>query len=787
MSWSAIQGDCRDVLRSMADTCANQFHACVTDPPYHLTSTVKRFGKEDSAPAQYGTDDLYARQSRGFMRKLWDGGDVAFQPETWRLVYGVLRPGGHLLAFGGTRTYHRLVCAIEDAGFEIRDCVLWAYGCLDDQSEALTRRGWILGTELRADDDVMQWDHETGILSWVRPSELIRHHHNGPMVQLKNRNTDQMLTPNHRVFAKVRKHSRNDAPFGYEVYQAVELRRCWQIDLPLAGRLIEGTTVDPDYAYIAGWWLTDAWPHADGKACMFSQSKPATLSKLRAILRRFEPSEYTKAPKNDRHEVEHTFYVTGHIADQLRADFPDRKLPWGVISWSEESRRALFRGLMDGDGSQPTDQYAHAFWSQDAERRDVFSALCVSLGFRSYVDAENGCVNVNIERDTSQLQAKHRLPDGHYDGEVWCVRVPTGAFVARRNGRPFITGNSGFPKSHDVAKGIDKSLGAKGTFGDPKSAAHAGWIDQGRMRGEECEDGWQRPWMDDSEQVSNAARQYIPGSPEAEQWKGWGSALKPAVELVVMARKPLIGTIAQNVTAYGTGALNIDESRVEGSFVSGRSKSGSKASQNRAMSGDNYAREPTPDSSAGRWPANLIHDGSECVVDLFPKSSVTGARTARSKAAKVEGTNWLPDNHESTEYTDSGSASRFFKSCRDGEDSAERRYTDNGVTNFAATPGLRRPDEPDKAKLFYSAKASKTDRAGSMHPTVKPLALMRYLIKLVTVPGGYVLDPFAGSGTTLQAAVECGMNVLGIEAEAEYHADILRRMENLKPVAGAAD
>lgn len=98
----------------------------VTDPPYHLTSIVKRWGPKDGAPPK--GEGALQRGSRGFMGKQWDGGDIAFQAETWRLVYDLLPPGGHLLAFSGTRTYHRMVCAIEDAGFEIRDTIAWLYG-----------------------------------------------------------------------------------------------------------------------------------------------------------------------------------------------------------------------------------------------------------------------------------------------------------------------------------------------------------------------------------------------------------------------------------------------------------------------------------------------------------------------------------------------------------------------------------------------------------------------------------------------------------------------------------
>lgn len=131
-------GDCRDVL-AVAQRAGELYHAVVTDPPYHLTSITKRFGKDGSAPAKYGRDGSFARLSKGFMSKTWDGGDVAFQPETWRAVWDVLHPGAHMVVFGGTRTYHRLVCAVEDAGFEVRDCLQWLYGTGFAKSHNLKR------------------------------------------------------------------------------------------------------------------------------------------------------------------------------------------------------------------------------------------------------------------------------------------------------------------------------------------------------------------------------------------------------------------------------------------------------------------------------------------------------------------------------------------------------------------------------------------------------------------------------------------------------------------------
>ena len=201
-----------------------------------------------------------------------------------------------------------------------------------------------------------------------------------------------------------------------------------------------------------------------------------------------------------------------------------------------------------------------------------------------------------------------------------------------------------------------------------------------------------------------------PATPEARKWQGWGTALKPALEPITVARKPLVGTVAENALAHGTGAINVDGCRVgrDADDVSGWSQSGSSASQDPAMSGANYAREAKPDAD-GRWPANLIHDGSDEVVGLFPNTA-------------------------------SGSAARFF----------------------------------------YCAKASNVDRdegcewlehalpRKNHHPTVKPTDLMRYLCRLVTPPNGIVLDPFMGSGSTGKAAILEGFRFIGIEREADY-------------------
>lgn len=373
MSATVYEGSCLDVMPLLDE---GSIGAIVTDPPYHLTSIVKRFGSANSAPAKTKQTGAFARASRGFMGQTWDGGDVAFRPETWAEAYRLLKPGGYLAAFSGTRTYHRMACAIEDAGFEIRDQLAWTYG-------------------------------------------------------------------------------------------------------------------------------------------------------------------------------------------------------------------------------------------------------------------------------------------------------------------------SGFPKSHDVSKGIDKAAGADREvvgFDARKAAQQTPKIATGTF----------------GDYAGRPGEITAPATEAARRWQGWGTALKPAWEPICLARKPLVGTVAENVLQFGTGALNIDGCRVEG--VKDVPASPRRAAQ-KATFGD-LSKDPGTgsgwDPNVGRWPANILHDG-------------------------------------------------------------EAGFGEQG-------------------RFFYCAKASKSDRGdGNNHPTVKPTDLMRWLCRLITPPGGTVLDPFTGSGSTGRGAVLEGFNFVGIEMDANYAAIACARIGALMP------
>ena len=232
----------------------------------------------------------------------------------------------------------------------------------------------------------------------------------------------------------------------------------------------------------------------------------------------------------------------------------------------------------------------------------------------------------------------------------------------------------------------------------------------------------------------------------AKKWDGWGTCLKPAYEPVIMARKPLEGTVVNNVLKYGTGGINIDECR--GPYESEEDKDSARP-QGRAtakvgalaggVENDRERTEFTVKQTNGRFPANIIHDGSEDVVELFP-DNVKGGTWNNTKGARH-----FENNGKPTEYTNKGS--------------------DRSVGSAA--------------RFFYCAKASKSEKGkDNPHPTVKPLELMKYLIKMVAPENALVLDPFMGSGSTGVAAIQIGRRFLGVEKEEEYFNYAKKRIED---------
>lgn len=316
---------------------------------------------------------------------------------------------------------------------------------------------------------------------------------------------------------------------------------------------------------------------------------------------------------------------------------------------------------------------------------------------------------------------------------------------------------SGFPKSHDVSKAIDKAAGAeREVVGVKKHSANQ-----------------------QIETFKNSGDYKIttPTTKAAKQWQGWGTALKPALEPITLARKPLIGTVAENVLEHGTGGLNIDGCRVENN-------------------GDDLSRKATPakgwknssqfngsmndDWKKGRWPANFIHDGSDEVVGLFPHTSsgavnphINGSVAAKTVVSFLKGLDGKMRNY--TSEANQGSASRFFYCAK-----ASKRDRDEGLEGFpTSTQQSVAHGDRQYGTLPHTGEQREINSQprANIHPTVKPTDLMRYLCRLITPPNGVILDPFMGSGSTGKAALLEGFSFIGCELSPEYFEIAKARIE----------
>lgn len=315
---------------------------------------------------------------------------------------------------------------------------------------------------------------------------------------------------------------------------------------------------------------------------------------------------------------------------------------------------------------------------------------------------------------------------------------------------------SGFPKSLNISKSIEGLL----TTGSANKTAFK------NLSGEQVDRGnWgiakqqfthgQRDTNYDETAGEQRLGKLEPTTDEAKQWEGWGTALKPAHEPIVMARKPLEGTVAQTVLEHGTGGINIDGCRI------GSGTGETKTVQYPDIRGNNYNNaEGTVEYqviSQGRFPANFIHDGSEDVLELFPDTK--GGTWNTTKGARHFNNDGEPTGYATSKQDNStGSAARFFYCAK-----ASKKDRNEGLDEFplvkggSMSGGETRPDRPTNHPI-----------RANHHPTVKPTDLMRYLCRLITPPNGTILDPFTGSGSTGKAAVLEGFNFIGIEQSAEY-------------------
>jgi site-specific DNA-methyltransferase (adenine-specific) len=323
---------------------------------------------------------------------------------------------------------------------------------------------------------------------------------------------------------------------------------------------------------------------------------------------------------------------------------------------------------------------------------------------------------------------------------------------------------SGFPKSLDVSKAIDAAAGTTrevvGRYYKPRSEpGYSG--------------GYVRPASVDIT---------APATPESAKWAGWGTALKPAYEPIVLARKPLDGTVVQTVQRWGTGALNIDGCRVKTDDVEDRSHP--PRAPNAILGGGKgtnlNASEHNP---AGRWPANLILDEAAGAMLDAQSGTATSSGHVRRNTGTTSVARGKHKTHTVGGLDDAGGASRFFYCPK-----ASRSEREAGLEHLP--PRVVDPSRDPEAAARDNPRTG-AGRAGdgrrNNHPTVKPIELMRWLVRLVTPPGGIVLEPFAGSGSTLVACALEEVNAIGMEIDPEYIEIARARVAHARAGGGTHD
>ena len=343
---------------------------------------------------------------------------------------------------------------------------------------------------------------------------------------------------------------------------------------------------------------------------------------------------------------------------------------------------------------------------------------------------------------------------------------------------------SGFPKSHDVGKAIDRETGAErevvSTLPAGSGPLKRGHVNSGGGGG-----------MSIGTERSPEIKVTAPATDEAKQWQGWGTALKPAWEPIIVARKPLAGTVAATVLQYGTGALNIDGCRIE---AEGNGRPARvidpKETQNNtyagrmngSLAGGSMAVGTT---TQGRWPSNLITDGSDEVVAGFPHTTsgavragtIAGADAQRGVYGSFSGYA-MPQIEASN-----GSAARFFYCAKASVKDREEGLDDLPYGTLAYSGGAQGAEirGEDTYTEGQGIGLNNLKQRKNTHPTVKPTDLMRYCVRLVTQPGGLVLDPFCGSGSTGKAAMLEGARFVGIDLDANHTRIAEARCEHAAP------
>jgi DNA modification methylase len=605
-----LLGDCLDRLKHLDD---NSVDSIVTDPPYGLS----------------------------FMGKKWDY-DVP-SVEIWQECLRILKPGGHLLAFAGTRTQHRMAVRIEDAGFEIRDMIAWVYGSGFPKSTDVSRR-----IDL---EEQKRWLDVSKALDSLEVAAIME---------------------------AWKDHSRAASTAGLSFAKS---RTATGISTPKSGFapepvLLQASRKSSDaLALVAE--LSSKEARLTSEAEISSAPMPAAANESQNLVKRAEHLRKRSS----------AIFTRVGIAQCAVKEWPSESMA-GNLKAAEALKTWL--------GSKPSSSL------------EATNALCVALTDDLKLITLNQSKTFQNFDTTRQTECASAISATITESMAECLILFTVDTLRKQ--------------AIDKAAGAEREVvGVSGKSGSVRNS----------MAGD----------FAGGEYMSTA-----PATPEAQQWSGWGTALKPALEPITMARKPLGGrTVAANVLEHGTGAINVDGCRVSGEPWKAHAATG-LGSVKFFTQGETPVIEKEP-HAAGRWPANLIHDGSDEVVGLFPQTGVSKGGNSSQINVGSGRYNW---NNGETQKSPDG---------------VDPGYGDSGSA----------------ARFFYCPKASKSERGiENNHPTIKPIRLMQYLCRLITPPKGMVLDPFMGSGSTGKAALLEGFGFIGIEMDENYFHIAEKRINEVK-------
>lgn len=701
---TVYHGDCLEVMRSLPE---NSVDAVVTDPPYGL------------APSK--------NAKSGFMGKKWDA--VVPGVEIWQEALRVLRPGGHLLAMGGTRTFHSLVCSIEDAGFEVRDTLCWLNGQGFPKSQNVSAMidkrggasiGWF-GPWLR--EERRKRGISSNQLSTYFPSitgqftGCVRNWELGfnlPTVDQFNTLCEVLDLS----FTRLEEAEREVIGKGFSGKTAI-----WNEEGDMG--YFNLTLPSTDTAKQWDGWGTALKP---GHELVIWATKPfkvvpewAIIWELTCIV---ESLLWCLAPVK---LVELCFTLNPQELGGASLD----SVRWIVAVLSGIRLRGL---------SAMTDTF------NSPDQASTF--LSIVLLWSAILEESSGSQNTFTTETVSNLTTGLKT--------LSCLISEITPEDTIRDAKS----THGLWWSASTAKGNSSVLFAsQGSTPKPSANENVFWnISDGILNAlvSIVESTLPRLRVTKDYSASPLVITHTDQRIEPQTPSNTGG-LRPDLELICLARKPLSEpTISANVLAHGTGALNIGETCVP---ISGDRRSPNAADGTvHRTNGSVYGKHQHSDGfdvNQGRWPANVLLSDDPEVQDAFD-----GFGESKSPSNPVKqgghhrhdvGLNGSSRNGFGVGYSDSGSPARFF-------------------TKLPV-------DDPNTLRFLYASKANRRDRCGSKHPTIKPQALLRWLSRLITPPGGLILDPFAGSGSLGTAARQEGFRSILIEREAEYIADILRRLE----------